>query len=508
MVRFWFLDQDLFEVDPVRYRQALGEIGLTAYRQAVAVREHEDTFALQYVRERLAVLDGDTDRIVGLLGGDLTRPHQFAQVAEAMAELGRDKDVLAWCERGIAETQGWQTARLYDLACETHAGCGEPLEVLRLRRSQHERMPSLSSYHALRRAAEAVDAWAIEHDAARTALRERDPRAFIDALLSDGDAQLAWDTAQAAAEEQLGSDLWLRLAESRETANPADAATVYQRVGDQVLEKARPPCLRRRRTNPQARSKRRDGRRRPPGVRPTHRHTPRTTSRAPDPNHDARQRRPALSPSRRPRGTKLPGQSSLAAPRHFESAPGLKPAADRFRSTQAHEPSRLSGRAAAFPPAGKPRPGELPVVRWPRPVVPSAQLVITVRSRPRGSTRLLQPWQRHSEGPSSRESRSGRGALSPRTPGCRRLHSAPGLLGGRFRASTITCCTGTGRTERQLRPRLHGCRFARRSGHLVPAGTCAAPYRLYEGGPLVNPDVRILTPQLTNCRVSAVVSSA
>ena len=238
MVRFWFVDQDLFEVDPVRYRQALGEIGLTAYRQAVAAREHEDTFALQYVRERLAVLDGDTDRIVALLGGDLTRPHQFVQVAEAMGELGREDGVLAWCERGIAETQGWQTARLYDLACETHARCGQPLEVLRLRRSQHERMPSLSSYHALRRAAEAVDAWAVEHDAARTALRERDPRAFIDALLSDGDAQLAWDTAQAAPEEQLGSDLWLRLAESREAANPADAATVYQRVGDQVLEKA------------------------------------------------------------------------------------------------------------------------------------------------------------------------------------------------------------------------------------------------------------------------------
>ena len=98
-------------------------------------------------------------------------------------------------------------------------------------------MPSLSSYHALRGPAEAVDAWAIEHDAARTALRERDPRAFIDALLSDGDAQLAWDTAQAAAEKQLRSDLWLRLAESRETANPGDA-TVYQQVGDQVLEKA------------------------------------------------------------------------------------------------------------------------------------------------------------------------------------------------------------------------------------------------------------------------------
>ena len=237
MVRFWFVDQDLFEVDPVRYQNALGETGLTAYRQAVAAREHEDTFAVRYVRERLAVLDGDAERIVELLGGDLTRPHQFVQVAEAMAELGRGDEVIVWCERGMAETQGWHIARLYDLACETHARRGQPLEVLGLRRSQHERMPSLSTYRGLRRAAEAVDAWVVERDAARAALRERDPRAFVDALLSDGDAQLAWDTAQAAPEEQLGSDLWLRLAESRETANAADAFAVYQRVADQVLEK-------------------------------------------------------------------------------------------------------------------------------------------------------------------------------------------------------------------------------------------------------------------------------
>ena len=139
-------------------------------------------------------------------------------------------------ERGIAETQGWQTARLYDLACETHARRGQPLEVLGLRRSEH-RMPSLSTYSRLRRAAEAVDAWAIEVDAARAVLCERDPRAFVEALLGDGEAQLAWDTAQAAEQEQLGSDLWLQLAESRETASPTDAVAVYQRVADEVLEK-------------------------------------------------------------------------------------------------------------------------------------------------------------------------------------------------------------------------------------------------------------------------------
>ena len=39
------------------------------------------------------------------------------------------------------------------------------------------------------------------------------------------------------------------------------------------------------------------------------------------------------------------------------------------------------------------RPGELPVVRWPRPVVPSAQLVDHRAVTTTRSTRLLQPWQ-------------------------------------------------------------------------------------------------------------------
>ena len=98
-------------------------------------------------------------------------------------------------------------------------------------------MPTLSTYNALRRAAEAVDAWSVERDAARAVLRERDVRAFVDALLADGDPDLAWDVAQAVPAEELGSDLWLRLAASRECANPADAVAVYERVADGVLEK-------------------------------------------------------------------------------------------------------------------------------------------------------------------------------------------------------------------------------------------------------------------------------
>ena len=52
------------------------------------------------------------------------------------------------------------------------------------------------------------------------------------------------------------------------------------------------------------------------------------------------------------------------------------------------------------------RPGELPVVRWPRPVVPSAQLVDHGAVTTTRSTRLLQPWQSASRPRRSQASRA------------------------------------------------------------------------------------------------------
>lgn len=237
MIRFQFEDQDFFEVDPVAYAGALGEAGLAAYRGAIASHANdEDSFAARYARERLAILDGDTDAIVALLGGDLTSAYQFIRVAQAMAELGRDDDVLDWATRGITQTSGWQTKELYDLACSVYTKRSVPLEVLRLRRAQHERMPSLTTYTTLRTAAQHLDVWETERDAARTALRNRDRRSYIDALVSDNDTDLAWQAAIAGPADELVGDQWLRLAKTREAQNPGDALIVYLRVVDEILE--------------------------------------------------------------------------------------------------------------------------------------------------------------------------------------------------------------------------------------------------------------------------------
>ncbi len=88
MIRFRFVDQDFFEVDPVRYSSALGEDGIAAYRQAVAAHPGDDSFPARYARKRFAVLDGDVDAIVKLLGGDLSTPYPFVRSPRRWPSLG------------------------------------------------------------------------------------------------------------------------------------------------------------------------------------------------------------------------------------------------------------------------------------------------------------------------------------------------------------------------------------------------------------------------------------
>jgi hypothetical protein len=236
MVRFSCDDQDFFEVDPVRYRAALGEPGLLAYRRAIEERKDGGrVFAVRWARERLMVLDGDGEAIVAMLGGDLSAPHQFIRVCEAMVELGREEEVLRWATRGIAETDGWQVEQLYDLACGVHERRSAALEVLRLRREQHGRMASTSTYTRLRRAADAVGAWEIERDAARLALRRRDLGGLVDALLDDGDVEAAWSVAHESPDWEPGLSQRLRLAEAREAQRPEQVLPWYMLVVDELL---------------------------------------------------------------------------------------------------------------------------------------------------------------------------------------------------------------------------------------------------------------------------------
>jgi hypothetical protein len=238
MVRFTVDDQDFFVVDPKRYIGALGDTGLAVYRGEIDRRRgaDENPFALKYADERLAVIDGDVDKVIKLLGGTLTSPYQFIQVTQAMVEMGRDDDALAWAQRGIAETDGWQVAQLYDLAAEVYVRRGAQGEIVALRWEQHRRMASSTTYALLREAAEATGIWESERSSARSALEVADLGGLVDALLADGEPESAWKVVEDNSGWDPGPRRWKRLAESRESTNPAEAMAVYFKLADIELE--------------------------------------------------------------------------------------------------------------------------------------------------------------------------------------------------------------------------------------------------------------------------------
>lgn len=151
-----------------------------------------------------------------------------------MVELGKADEALAWARRGIAETSGWQAAKLFDLAANLLSDAGDVNEVFELRRHQHECTPGSSTYAELQTAARANGTWESEVGPARAVLAERDLPGLIDALLADGEPEAAW-TVATAWDRQLLPSQWLRIAEAREPTEPADALTVYLRLVDLAL---------------------------------------------------------------------------------------------------------------------------------------------------------------------------------------------------------------------------------------------------------------------------------
>jgi hypothetical protein len=239
MVKFCFVEQDFFELDPVRYANALGAQGIATYRREVEKRSSgSDVFAARYARERLAILDRDVDELVRLLGGDLSAPHQYLRVAEAMVELGLEDEAIRWARTGIDTTSGWQVGKLYDVIADLLDQAGDAAGVVEVRQEHHDRMPSATTYTALKNAASATGEWSERLATARRVLGERDRGGLIDVLLADGEPDAAWEIANEPGEWEPGERRWKELAEAREPTHPADSLAVHLRLVDDALTTA------------------------------------------------------------------------------------------------------------------------------------------------------------------------------------------------------------------------------------------------------------------------------
>ncbi len=232
-------DDDVFlELDVVRYADALGDRGVATYRRELDKRlaAKPDSWSGRHARKRLAVLDGDLDEIVRLVGGDLSSTFSYIELVGALLEAGHEDAALRYAVDGTRIGPSWhQTPRLYDAAVRLLRARGDDEEVLRLRRQQLADLPTESSYASLRTAAKACRVWPTERLAALDVLLERSPRSWLVVLLDEGETDLAWEASR---DLQLDTAMAVRLVRERTKSHPEDAYDTYAALIEESLRVA------------------------------------------------------------------------------------------------------------------------------------------------------------------------------------------------------------------------------------------------------------------------------
>ncbi|MFF3499199.1 SWIM zinc finger domain-containing protein [Streptomyces sp. NPDC003247] len=234
---------DLTDIDPLDYEDVLGEPGMTALRRLAveAWRGNRTGWAEKYLMERMAKAGGDVDAVIAVHAADLApNGHTHLLIARELDGAGRPDEALRWAERGIRHTEDLATAdtALIDYLSDRYTRANRLPEAVTLRRDHFAARRTLLTYRQLRAAAQAADCWQTEREEARTLLRTEanrrqnsryDGPVLIDALLDDGDVDVAW---QAATETGAHERQWRTLADQSRADRPADALDVYLRLAE------------------------------------------------------------------------------------------------------------------------------------------------------------------------------------------------------------------------------------------------------------------------------------
>lgn len=246
----WFLDA------PTRYADVFGDEGLEVFRERIepewqrlparpAARDRSGLsyeagrFKVTYLREGLARAGGSVDELVAVLAQDLSSSRQFARIADALEEAGRDREALAWLERGNAVhlPAGDPTLRARIVAA--YLRDGQVDDAVALAERAHLHAPSLATYVELRTASEAHGDWDERRPSVLERLRGADRfggrSSAVRAQLAESDLTGAWADAR---EGGCDGGAWLELADASRESQPDSAVGVYRRLVEDELEHA------------------------------------------------------------------------------------------------------------------------------------------------------------------------------------------------------------------------------------------------------------------------------
>jgi uncharacterized Zn finger protein len=255
---------DLFDQSAQRYKALLGEDGLAEFRR-LANAEWDKIKELKpgekagrSERERkitaimvsLAKACGDVDALITIKKKSLSSSWNYLDLAEICKEAKRHDEALAWGEKGLAAFKGNPDNRLRDFVAEEYHRCKRYDDANRLYWMQFVEQPEPGYYKKLLgyakkiKRSEAVRLEALQLLRKNITQEKNNPKTrywhnkpdhsrLVEVFLWEKDGEQAWQEAQAGG---CRNDLWRELADLRGETHPGDAATVYRRLIEPVID--------------------------------------------------------------------------------------------------------------------------------------------------------------------------------------------------------------------------------------------------------------------------------
>lgn len=246
MIKFQFDgDVDYFEIDPVAYAPALGEVGMTQYRKrldkiradlpplptdAAGYHPGHDRFTLEWNARRLAVFDRDHDAIIRTHARDRKVAAWLHDTAEAFEEIGEIDLAVDWARQATDFDHGHQSHKAADYWCDLLAR-HRPNEVLAARYEVFRRWPTATTAAQLHQTAQST--WPEHRDDVLATLTNRPEQAVLFALGTLHDPHLAWNLAS-----NLRTDddhTWAEVIKAYEKVDPLATLPIHQRLVEHEL---------------------------------------------------------------------------------------------------------------------------------------------------------------------------------------------------------------------------------------------------------------------------------
>lgn len=215
-----------------------------ARREAGAQHYH-----ITAIMEALARHTGDVDALVAVQSRDLSHPYHFLRIAEILAGADRDVEALAWAERGMKVFSNVFDSRLVDFLVDAYHNTRRHDDALELAWEHFIHGPSLDAYRRLEKSAGRAKVWESWRDKALAHLRAVLKRAdrssgarwagaghtlLVEIFLHEGDSDAALAEAKAGG---CALEAWMHLARAREHDHPQDAADIYRKSIDGIVDR-------------------------------------------------------------------------------------------------------------------------------------------------------------------------------------------------------------------------------------------------------------------------------